>query len=93
MSDANQRTLRTGLQTLLGVAAALPLIIDASGIPQSTAGVAVAVAVAAGITRVMALPVVHQLLPEWLYRSESAPEPSVRHAEPAEPADITTLQG
>ncbi|MFF0740532.1 hypothetical protein ACFYVL_09030 [Streptomyces sp. NPDC004111] len=71
MSDANQRTLRTCLQTFLGVAAGLPLIIDASGIPQSTAGVAVAIAVAAGITRVMALPVVHQLLPDWLYRSDS----------------------
>ncbi len=74
MSDANQRTLRTAFQTLLGLAATLPLIIDASGTPQSTTGVAVAVA--ADITRVMALPAVHQLLPNWLYRSEPAPKPA-----------------
>jgi hypothetical protein len=88
MSDANQRTLRTGLQTFLGLAAGLPLIIDASGIPQSTAGVAVAIAVAAGITRVMALPVVHQLLPDWLYRSDPVSAPFADHAAPAEPTAL-----
>ncbi|MER6391276.1 hypothetical protein ABT236_22765 [Streptomyces sp. NPDC001523] len=71
--DANQRTVRTVFQTLLGVAAGLPLIIDASGIPQTTAGVAVALAVAGAVTRIMALPVVHNLLPNWLYLSDPAP--------------------
>ncbi|MCY0929490.1 hypothetical protein OTB20_25470 [Streptomyces sp. H27-H1] len=71
--DANQRTVRTVFQTLLGLAAGLPLIIDASGIPQTTAGVAVALAVAGAVTRVMALSVVHNLLPNWLYRSDPPP--------------------
>ncbi|WP_442814825.1 hypothetical protein [Streptomyces sp. NBC_01298] len=60
-------------QTLLGLAAGFPLIVDASGIPQTAAGVAVALAVAGAVTRVMALPVVHNLLPNWLYRSDPPP--------------------
>ncbi|HEY1179596.1 MAG TPA: hypothetical protein VGF17_25865 [Phytomonospora sp.] len=66
MTDATRRTVRTVVQTVLGIAAGLPLIIDAAGIPQSAAGVAVALAVAGGLTRVMALPVVENLLPGWL---------------------------
>ncbi|MFB8361948.1 hypothetical protein [Streptomyces sp. NPDC055929] len=73
VSDANQRTIRTVFQTFLGIAAGLPLIIDAAGISESVAGVAVALAVAGAVTRVMALPVVHNLLPDWLYRSGPAP--------------------
>ncbi|MCP3759677.1 hypothetical protein [Streptomyces sp. TBY4] len=69
-SDANQRTIRTAFQTLLGLAAGFPLIVDAAGIPQTAAGVAVALAVTGAVTRVMALPVVHNLLPNWLYRSD-----------------------
>ncbi|MER7514469.1 hypothetical protein ABTX82_40065 [Streptomyces lavendulae] len=70
--DANQRTVRTIFQTFLGVAAGLPLIIHASGIPETATGVVVVLAVAGAITRVMALPVVHNLLPNWLYRSDPA---------------------
>ncbi|KOX16579.1 MULTISPECIES: hypothetical protein [unclassified Streptomyces] len=66
MTDATRRTVRTVVQTVLALAAGLPLIIDAAGIPQTAAGVGVALAVAAGITRVMALPVVENLLPAWL---------------------------
>ncbi|MDJ0383169.1 hypothetical protein [Streptomyces sp. G-G2] len=73
-SDANQRTIRTVFQTLLGLAAGFPLIVDAAGIPQTAAGVAVALVVAAAVTRVMALPVVHNLLPDWLYRSGPPPK-------------------
>ncbi|MGW0898932.1 hypothetical protein ACWD0G_18400 [Streptomyces goshikiensis] len=73
MSDPNQRTARTVFQTLLGLAAGLPLIVDASGLPQSAAGVAVALAVAGAVTRVMALPVVQRLLPRWLYEAERPP--------------------
>lgn len=69
MTDASRRTVRTVVQTVLGIAAGLPLIIDAAGIPQGAAGVAVTLAVAGGLTRVMALPVVERLLPAWL-RSE-----------------------
>ncbi|MGA5268037.1 hypothetical protein [Streptomyces lydicamycinicus] len=66
MTDATRRTIRTVVQTVLGLAAGLPLIIDAAGIPQTAAGVGVALAVAGGLTRVMALPVVENLLPAWL---------------------------
>ncbi|MEU5330927.1 hypothetical protein [Streptomyces parvus] len=66
MTDAARRTVRTVVQTVLGLAAGLPLIIDAAGIPQTAAGVGVALAVAGGLTRVMALPVVEGLLPSWL---------------------------
>ncbi|MEU8680800.1 hypothetical protein [Streptomyces sp. NPDC048611] len=66
MTDAARRTIRTVVQTVLGLAAGLPLIIDAAGIPQTAAGVGVALAVAGGLTRVMALPVVENLLPAWL---------------------------
>ncbi|WP_328620820.1 hypothetical protein [Streptomyces sp. NBC_00354] len=66
MTDASRRTLRTVVQTVLALAAGLPLIIDAAGIPQAAAGVGLALAVAGGVTRVMALPVVEALLPAWL---------------------------
>ncbi|MFE1731658.1 hypothetical protein ACFW6X_16075 [Streptomyces bacillaris] len=72
MTDASRRTLRTIVQTALALAAGLPLIIDAAGIPQTAAGVGLALAIAGGITRVMALPVVDNLLPQWL---RAAPHP------------------
>jgi hypothetical protein len=66
MTDANRRTVRTIVQTVLALASGLPLIINAAGIPQGAAGVGLALAVAGGLTRVMALPVVDNLLPAWL---------------------------
>ncbi|MFJ4585336.1 hypothetical protein [Streptomyces echinatus] len=66
MTDANRRTIRTVVQTVLALAAGLPLIINAAGVPETAAGVGLALAVAGGITRVMALPVVENLLPAWL---------------------------
>lgn len=71
MTDATRRTIRTVVQTVLGLAAGLPLIIDAAGIPQTAAGVGLALAVAGGLTRVMALPVVENLLPAWLRAERS----------------------
>ncbi|WP_149180884.1 hypothetical protein [Streptomyces sp. TRM49041] len=72
MTDASRRTLRTIVQTVLALAAGLPLIIDAAGIPQTAAGVGLALAVAGGVTRVMALPVVEALLPAWLRAAPNA---------------------
>jgi hypothetical protein len=72
MRDSTRRTIRTTVQTALSLAAAAPLIVDASGIPQTAWGVGAGLAVAAGITRVMALPAVDRLLPRWL---RSAPDP------------------
>ncbi|MEL3944509.1 hypothetical protein [Streptomyces sp. LNU-CPARS28] len=71
MTDASRRTVRTLVQNVLAIAAGLPLIIDAAGIEQTAAGVGLALAVAAAITRVMALPVVDNLLPAWLRTAPS----------------------
>lgn len=66
MTEANRRTIRTAVQWLISVAAALPLIVQASDVPESLPGVGVGLAVAAALTRVMALPTVDALLPSWL---------------------------
>lgn len=67
MSDGARRTVRTTVQLIVALAAGLPLIVGALGLPESTAGgTGVVLAVAAAITRVMALPVVDGVLPSWL---------------------------
>lgn len=66
MKDTTKRTARTVLQTALGLAVALPAIVDASGITEALPYVAGALAVAGGFARVMALPSVQRLLPSWL---------------------------
>ncbi|MCH5677821.1 hypothetical protein [Streptomyces gilvus] len=71
MKDSTKRTVRTVLQTTVGVAVALPGIVDASGIPASLPWAAGALAVAGGLARVMALPSVQGLLPSWL-RTDAA---------------------
>ncbi|MFS0695137.1 hypothetical protein [Streptomyces nitrosporeus] len=62
MKQSTKRTVRTALQAAVGVAVALPAIVAASGIPESLPWVAGALAVAAGLARVMALPQVERLL-------------------------------
>ncbi|UUN29419.1 hypothetical protein [Streptomyces sp. FIT100] len=62
MSPATKRTARTLIQGAVGLALALPAIVDASGIPASLPWVAGALAVAGGLARVMALPSVEALL-------------------------------
>jgi hypothetical protein len=79
MKDSTRRTIRTVVQDVVGIAAAAPLIVEASGVPATAGGVGIGLAVAAGLTRIMALPTVDQLLPSWL-----------RMAPPAD-ADITAL--
>ncbi|GAA4074046.1 MULTISPECIES: hypothetical protein [Streptomyces] len=66
MSEAAKSALRTVLQTAVGLALALPAVVDASGVPASLPWVAGALAVAGGLARVMALPAVQRLLPGWL---------------------------
>ncbi|MFF3353391.1 hypothetical protein ACFYWN_12200 [Streptomyces sp. NPDC002917] len=62
MTPANKRAIRTVLQATVGIALALPAIVAAAGIPESLPWVAGAVAVSAGLARIMALPAVEQLL-------------------------------
>lgn len=69
--ESTTRTVRTVLQTAVGVSVALPGIVDASGVPAALPWVAAALAVAGGFARVMALPSVQLLLPSWL-RTEDA---------------------
>jgi hypothetical protein len=66
MKEETKRTIRTVLQTGVGVAVALPAIVAAAGIPESLPWVAAALAVAGGLARVMALDAVQRLLPSWL---------------------------
>ncbi|MGW4030262.1 hypothetical protein ACWEFL_13195 [Streptomyces sp. NPDC004838] len=66
MSEAARRTARTVLQTAVGIAVALPALMDASGLPATLPWVAGALAVAGGLTRIMALEAVQRLLPSWL---------------------------
>ncbi|MFE6819416.1 hypothetical protein [Streptomyces sp. NPDC057677] len=72
MKDTSKRTLRTVLQTGLGLAVVLPAIVTAAGIPEALPWVAGALAIAGGLTRVMALPGVQRLLPGWL-RTDQPP--------------------
>lgn len=76
MSEAAKRTLRTVLQTAVGLCVLLPTIIDAAGLPHALPRVAGALGVAAGLTRVMALPGVQALLPAWLRTDTPAGERS-----------------
>ncbi|MEU7292103.1 hypothetical protein [Streptomyces exfoliatus] len=71
MSDAAKRTARTVLQSAVGIAVVLPAIVDASGIPATLPWVAGALAVAGGLTRVMALDAAQRLLPSWLRSTPS----------------------
>ncbi|MFI7500528.1 hypothetical protein ACIBVL_18880 [Streptomyces sp. NPDC049687] len=72
MSEAAKRTLRTVLQTAAGLCVLLPTAVDAAGIPDTLPWIAGALAVAAGVTRVMALPAVQNMLPAWL-RTDTRP--------------------
>ncbi|MDQ0582836.1 hypothetical protein [Streptomyces rishiriensis] len=66
MSEAAKRTLRTVLQTAVGLCVLLPAVVHAAGIPGTLPWVAAALTAAGGVTRVMALPAVQTLLPSWL---------------------------
>ncbi|MFI5533763.1 hypothetical protein ACIA8O_35030 [Kitasatospora sp. NPDC051853] len=69
MTDSTRRALRTTLQTVLGLLAALPLLVDSGTLPATLPGLAVAVGVSTTLTRLMALPGVERLLPSWLHRA------------------------
>ena len=73
MSDATRRTVRTIVQLLLGLAAGLPLLVNTAGLPATLPGLGTALAVAAAVTRVMALPMVENWLPAWLRTPTPAP--------------------
>jgi hypothetical protein len=66
MSDAAKRTLRTALQSLVGLCVLLPPVLGSADLTGTLPWAAGAVAVAGGLSRLMALPAVQALLPAWL---------------------------
>lgn len=66
-------TLRTLFAAIVAVAAAWGLVVEAAGVDQTIPVVAASLTFAAGITRVMALPAVNDLIAQFL--PWLAPEP------------------
>lgn len=66
MNSDHRRVVRTVFQTVISVAAGMPLFVEAAGLPEKSAVVAGMVAVSGSVTRLMALPQVEALLPSWL---------------------------
>jgi len=62
LSTKNKKVIRTVIQTAVGIAVALPGLINASGLDQSLPWVAGALAASAVVTRIMAIPAVQKLL-------------------------------
>jgi hypothetical protein len=69
MTDQTRRTVRTVVQGIVALCAAAPLLVAATGLPQSAAGVGLFVSVSAAVTRVMAVDAVDQMLPPWLRKT------------------------
>ncbi|MET8025197.1 hypothetical protein [Streptomyces avermitilis] len=65
MTDPTRRALRTAIQALFAVAAALPLLTDSPGVADIPAFAAL-VAAATTFSRLMSVPAVERLLPDWL---------------------------
>ncbi|WP_371579868.1 hypothetical protein [Streptomyces sp. NBC_01314] len=65
MTDSNRRAVRTAIQALLAVAAAVPLLADTPGIADLP-GYATLVVAATALSRLMTMRSVERLLPPWL---------------------------
>lgn len=57
---------RTVFQLGVGAAAAMPQLVESSGLPDTAWGVGTALAVSAAVTRVMAIPGVDALIRRWV---------------------------
>lgn len=73
---------RTVFQLIVGISAALPILVSASGIPQTAVGVGAALAMAALITRVMSLQPVETALKLWVPWLATEPNPPETTASP-----------
>jgi len=71
----NRATARTVFQMLLALAVLWPLIVGAAGLPEWT-WIGGSLALAAGVTRVMALPGVEAFLRSYLPFLSAAPKPA-----------------
>jgi hypothetical protein len=68
LSKANKQTIRTVVQAAIGIAVALPGIVDATGLDETTPWVAAGLAASATVTRLMAIPQVQKFL--WFLNTE-----------------------
>lgn len=68
-------TTRTALAVVIALAAMLPALVDAAGIDQAWPPAAAALAIAAAITRVMALPAVEGFLERFVPWLAAEPNP------------------
>jgi len=59
-------TIRTVFQVVVSLAVGLPFIIEAAGLSEAVPGVAATLAVAAAITRIMALPWTEEFLERFI---------------------------
>ncbi|MET9529671.1 hypothetical protein ABZY02_03735 [Streptomyces sp. NPDC006649] len=73
MTPTTIRALRTVVQTAVGIAIALPALVDSGTLPRSLPWVGAALTVSGLLSRVMAVPAVQSLLPAWLTTSDSVP--------------------
>lgn len=69
-------TVRTVFQLVVGLAPMLPAIVHASGVDDTVAPVAGALAISGGITRVMALPAVEAFLQRFAPWLAASPRPA-----------------
>lgn len=58
--------VRTGFQAAVGIAAAMPVIVAESGLPQTWTGIGIALGVSASLTRIMAIPAVDIVIDRWV---------------------------
>lgn len=79
MQKSTKVVIRTAIQWAAGMAVALPGIVEASGVSESLPWVAGGLAVAAAITRIMALPSVQAGL-DHLGLSTEEQQASGKHA-------------
>lgn len=66
---------RTVFQLAVGLVAATPELATLSGVPQTVSSVGVGLAVAAVVTRIMAIPAVEVALAQWMPWLAAEPAP------------------
>jgi hypothetical protein len=59
-------TVRTVFQAFVGLCAFLPLVVNASGLDQTTGAVVVALAVSGAVTKIMNIPAVNDWITKYL---------------------------
>ncbi|WP_371536342.1 MULTISPECIES: hypothetical protein [unclassified Streptomyces] len=92
MTQTTIRALRTVVQTAVGIAIALPALVDSGTLPRSLPWVGAALTVAGLLSRTMAVPAVQSLLPAWLTTSDTpgpdAPGPNAPQPDTPEPVAL-----